>query len=373
MEVVEVNMTVLGDTFRARKVLVTGHTGFKGAWLTEWLRLLGARVTGFSLPPPTDPNLFDLLGLHRRIRHVEGDIRDPAALRRVVRSTRPDFVFHLAAQSLVRLSYAQPVETLVTNVLGTAHVLEAVRALNRRCAVIVVTSDKCYENRESVRGYRENDRLGGREPYSMSKACAELVTRSWRTSFFDGNSLVRVASVRAGNVIGGGDWAADRIVPDAIRALAKGRPVQVRNPQSRRPWQHVLEPLFGYLLLAARISREDADSDFCDAWNFGPAPRDARTVADLMDHVVAGWGGGRWVRRREKHPPHEAAMLALSSDKAARRLGWRPIWSFEQAVCETLEWYKTWAQKSCDLACYTDHQIEQYMAEAYDSGNHPVA
>jgi CDP-glucose 4,6-dehydratase len=338
----------LGAAYADRRVLVTGHTGFKGAWLTLWLARLGARVTGFALPPPTRPSLFEAAAVRGSCEHVEGDVRDGTALEATVRRCAPEIVFHLAAQALVRRSYEDPVETIETNVLGTARLLEALRSTRTRCAVVVVTSDKCYENRETDRPYEETDPLGGHDPYSASKGAAELVVTSWRRSFFPPERLwehgVALATARAGNVIGGGDWSPDRLVPDAIRALAAGDPVLVRNPASVRPWQHVLEPLGGYLQLGAALARAGAAdaSRLASAWNFGPRPEDARPVRDLTDALVAAWGTGSWRQAPSRVEVHEAKLLRLDVEKARRELGWAPRWRLKDAVQRTAEWYRAW-------------------------------
>ena len=333
----------LREAYAGKRVLVTGHTGFKGGWLTTWLASLDADVTGFALPPGTDPSLFEDARIAALCRHELGDVRDLTRLRALVREVRPEVVFHLAAQALVRLSYEMPLETLETNALGTAKLLEALRLERQRCAVVVVTSDKCYENRECVHGYREDDPLGGHDVYSMSKSAAELVAQSWRRSFFPPDRLaehgVALATARAGNVIGGGDWARDRIVPDAVRALSSGRAVPVRNPGAVRPWQHVLEPLGGYLLLGSQLLGGDAPR-FCEAWNFGPPLQSTRPVAEVVSAVVAAWGSGSWTSTPQPHGPHEAGVLRLSIDKAYARLGWSPRWTLGEAAARTMEWYR---------------------------------
>ena len=360
--------------YAGRRVFVTGHTGFKGAWLCEWLLTLGAEVTGYALPPPTRPALFDQLGLAPRLRHLTGDVRDREALGRAVADARPDFVFHLAAQPLVRLSYEQPVETYETNVMGTVHVLEAVRQAGHPCAVVAVTTDKCYENREWPHGYREEDPLGGYDPYSSSKGAAELAIAAYRRSYFSAaSSPVRLASARAGNVVGGGDWAADRIVPDCIRALQGGQTIPVRNRVATRPWQHVLEPLSGYLLLGAALSgrqpgafRFPADR-FAGAFNFGPGLTANRTVADLVQEVLRHWPG-RWEDRSDPQAVHEAKLLHLSTDKAFHLLQWQPVWPFAQTIAQTISWYR---QVSADAAAAPDltgRQIAEYTAAAAAQG-----
>lgn len=322
-----------------RSVLVTGHTGFKGAWLTLWLSKLGARVTGLALEPDTNPNLFDGLGLARDIDHHIADIRDKDRIAAILQAAKPDAAFHLAAQSLVRRSYAEPVDTWATNVMGTIHVLEALRALDRPSAAIMVTTDKVYENRDWEFGYRESDALGGHDPYSASKAGAEIAIASWRRSFFGSGHPVRIASVRAGNVIGGGDWAEDRIVPDLVRSLAKGQAIQVRNPRATRPWQHVLEPLDGYMRLAERLLDEPARADLEDAFNFGPGVEAERTVRELVETSLRHWPG-TWHDASDPNAPHEAKRLALAIDRARDRLGWTPRWDFEKTIAETIGWYR---------------------------------
>lgn len=347
--------------YRGKTVLLTGHTGFKGAWLAWWLRQLGARVVGFSLPPSDERSLFGLLGLDREIEHRTGDIRDPGALASLVRDTQPDFILHLAAQALVRESYADPIGTLTTNVVGTALLLEAARSLVKPCAIVVVTSDKCYENREWIHGYRESEAMGGHDPYSMSKACAELVSASWRRSYFGGAASVRVATARAGNVIGGGDWARDRIMVDCVAALVRSEPIPVRNPSARRPWQHVLEPLRGYLELGALLSAPDGGR-WAQAWNFGPEMASVRTVQELVAEAVRCWGAGGWLDARNPAAPHEAGLLALSIEKARFELGWHPTWSFEQAVRNTITWYRDWNAGRADARALCTEQITNYLA-----------
>ncbi len=335
-------------TFRGLPVLVTGHTGFKGSWLTLWLHRLGAKVTGYALPPATEPSLFRAAGVRDRLAtHHEADVRDRVTLRSAFAAAAPTVVFHLAAQPIVRRSYAEPFATLETNVLGTAAVLDTIREMGQRCAVVVVTSDKCYENREQGRPCRESDRLGAHDPYSASKAAAELVVEAYRLSFFPPAEAARhgvwVASARAGNVIGGGDWSADRIVPDCARAIAAGRPVRLRSAGAQRPWQHVLEPLGGYLTLAARLLQGDAPH-LAAEWNFGPRPGDEATVRDLVSALMKAWGTGSWVEEPEPGAPPEASALRLAIDGAARALDWRPRWSLDEAISRTACWYRRHAE-----------------------------
>lgn len=360
------------QAFRDKRVLVTGHSGFKGAWLCEWLLMLGAKVSGLSLPPDTQPSLFEQLRLSERMDSTFGDIRGPEVVRRMVRETRPDFVFHLAAQPLVRRSYREPVATWQTNVLGTIHVLEALRDLQQPCVAVFVTTDKCYENREWVYGYREEDALGGYDPYSSSKAASEMAIAAWRRSFLS-KSPVRVASARAGNVIGGGDWAEDRIVPDCARALSKEQPIKVRNPRATRPWQHVLEPLGGYLWLAARLASVDAAAAarLSGAFNFGPAHEGNRSVGELVEEILRHCPGS-WVDASDPAAVHEASLLQLSIDKAGALLGWAPVWSFAEAVRATMRWYFDVAGRSPADAGYaarlTRDQITAYTARARELG-----
>ena len=344
--------------WRGRRVFVTGHTGFKGSWLLLMLKELGAEVHGFALEPPTDPSMFDLLRLDESCDHTIGDIRDLGALDAAVRKARPDIVIHMAAQPLVRASYEYPVETYAVNVMGTVHLLEACRRAPDVRSIVVITTDKCYENYGWVWGYRENDRLGGADPYSNSKAACELVVDSYRRSFFGSGATAHLASARAGNVIGGGDFAADRLVPDAVRAFAAGEPLQIRNPLSVRPWQHVLEPLYGYLLLAERLY---ADADLAQGWNFGPRTDESAPVKEVADALARFWGeGAGWLQDPAEHP-HEAATLKLDSTKARVELGWEPRLSLAQALQQTAEWYR--APRSREhLSELTRQQIRAYLA-----------
>lgn len=354
-------VTGFGDFYRGRRVLVTGHTGFKGSWLSLWLQSLGAEVTGYALHPPTEPNLFELANVGEGMRSIIGDIRDLPALQQAMQAAQPEIVIHMAAQPLVRLSYQNPVETYSTNVMGTVHLLEAVRHTPGVKAVVNVTTDKCYENREWPWGYRENEPMGGHDPYSNSKGCAELVSAAFRSSFFNANSYaqhgVSIATARAGNVIGGGDWAADRLIPDILAAFAAGKPVRIRNPHGIRPWQHVLEPLRGYLTLAERLYQDGPD--YAEAWNFGPNDEDAKPVASIVAIMAEMWGqGANWQIDDGEHP-HEASYLKLDISKARRRLDWHPSWSLGVALEAISEWHKHWLSGG-DMKQLTLAQISRY-------------
>lgn len=329
--------------WKAKRVFLTGHTGFKGSWLSLWLTRLGASVGGFALDPPTEPSLFELCDVAGRLGgHRIADIRDLHALRVAMRAFAPEIVIHMAAQPLVRASYADPVGTYSTNVIGTVNLLEAVRATGGVKAVLVVTSDKCYEPRRETGGYREGDPLGGFDPYSSSKACAEIAAAAYRRSFFGSDGAPALATARAGNVIGGGDWADDRLVPDIIRGFCEGQKPLIRSPQAVRPWQHVLEPLSGYLTVCEALVSGLADAQ--GAWNFGPAPSDARPVAWVADRLAQLWGeGAAWRTDAAGNHPHEEPYLYLDTAKAASRLGYRPRWNLEAALVRVVSWYRAWA------------------------------
>jgi len=349
--------------FEGKKILITGHTGFKGSWLTLWLIKLGAKVIGYSLEPPTKPSLFEILNLKEKIVHIIGDIRDEEKLKNIFKKYKPEIVFHLAAQSLVRFSYKEPKLTYETNVIGTLNILEAVRETKSVRVVIIVTSDKCYENKEWVYGYRENDPLGGYDPYSSSKACAELVVEAYRNSFFNPKNYgkghqVALATVRAGNVIGGGDWQVDRLIPDCVKALSKGKPIKIRNPDAIRPWQHVLEPLSGYLILSQKMWEEP--TKYCEAWNFGPYEKDIATVKEIVEKVINLWGKGKYEVESDTQF-HEAGLLRLDISKAMIKLGWYPKWNLDIALEKTIKWYKMFYKGKEDMLRYSLQEIKSYI------------
>ena len=349
--------------WKGRNVLVTGHTGFKGSWLCLWLDALGSKVTGLALDPPTQPNLFQQAAVASSIRSVLVDIRDFPRLKAVVAECRPEVIIHMAAQSVVRRGYEDPIETYSSNVMGTVHLFEALRQLKHPCTVVNVTSDKCYENREFLWGYRENEPMGGHDPYSNSKGCAELVTSAFRDSYFPPESLgqhgVALASARAGNAVGGGDWTSDQLIPDLMRAFLAGSPCEIRNPCATRPWQFVLEPLRGYLMLAERLY-EDA-TKFASGWNFGPADSDARPVSWIAEKLARSWGNNASWRRDETTHPHEAHFLKLDASKAKALLNWHPVLPLHQALEWIVEWYRGY-QAGADLRRLTCSQIERYEA-----------
>ena len=343
-------------------VLLTGHTGFKGSWLSLWLQSMGAHVIGYALQPPTNPSLFDEAYVATGMTSIIGDVRDLEKLQSVFAEYKPEIVIHMAAQPLVRYSYVNPVETYSTNVMGTVHVLEAVRQCPNVKAVVNITTDKCYENREWAWGYRENEPMGGYDPYSNSKGCAELVTAAYRNSYFHPDHFkehgVALATARAGNVIGGGDWAEDRLIPDIMHAITQGEPVNIRNPHAIRPWQHVLEPLSGYLVLAQKLYTEGAS--YSEAWNFGPNDEDAKPVKWIVDNLTKAWGDGAcWTLDNGEHP-HEAHYLKLDCSKAKARLDWHPQWHLDKALNKIVDWQKQY-QQGVDVNALTLAQIENYL------------
>lgn len=358
MEMLELN--AFGDIYRRRRVLVTGHTGFKGSWLCLWLTALGAEVTGIALDPPSEPSHWDLLSLP--VKDHRADIRDEIAIRGILAAECPEIVFHLAAQPLVRRSYREPITTWATNVMGTAYVLEAVRHTPEVRAAVVVTTDKCYENREWPWPYREHDRLGGYDPYSASKASAELVTASYRSAFLKQPDAPLLATARGGNVIGGGDWSEDRLIPDLVRSFASREKLVIRSPRSTRPWQHVLDCLSGYLLVGHRLLTRDAGC--AEAWNFGPDEQGDRTVEQVLEDLAVGWPKLEWDVTASPQP-HESTLLKLDSSKAKMKLGWRPVWNYKEAIHRTASWYRDWLD--CGKVMSRD-DLAAYSAQAAASG-----
>ncbi len=361
----------MNPTFwQGKRIFLTGHTGFKGSWLALWLQLLGAEVTGFALEPPTDPSLFVVGRVGAGMRSVIGDVRDLGLLQKSMQDANPEIVIHMAAQPLVRYSYANPVDTYTTNVIGSVHVLEAVRNIIGVKAVINVTSDKCYENNEWLWGYRENEAIGGYDPYSNSKGCAELVTAAYRSSFFNSAEYskhgVAIASARAGNVIGGGDWAADRLIPDFIRAALADETVFIRSPDAIRPWQHVLEPLSGYLVLAEKLYTQG--EQFAEAWNFGPNDSDAKSVKWIVDQLVANWGDKASFKLEDTVVPgiHEAHFLRLDCSKARMNLGWKPQWGATETIKRTCAWYRAYYEGQ-DIRSFTLDEIKEYQTLSHAS------
>jgi len=347
--------------WRNKKVLLTGHTGFKGSWLALWLQKLHADVIGFSLSPPTIPNLFSIAKVQKDMIPITGDIRDFLLLKNVIMEYQPEIIIHMAAQSLVRYSYQHPIDTYSTNVMGTVNLLQAAREVGTVKSLVNVTSDKCYENKESLHSYQEQDTLGGYDPYSNSKACAELVTSAFRQSYYNNaDSLVRcgLASVRAGNVIGGGDWAQDRLIPDIIRAMIKSDPILIRHPQALRPWQHVLEPLQGYLQLAELLYTNP--TDYSEAWNFGPDDEDVKPVSWIVETIQHLWNTSVCSQLDQAPQPHEASLLKLDSTKAKKKLGWKPRWNLEKTLEETVNWYRSY-NAGHDMREITFAQINEYM------------
>jgi len=353
------------NIWKDKKVLITGHTGFKGSWLSIWLKMMGAEVVGYALEPYTVWDNFVITKLGNKITHVIGDVQDYNSLLDVFTKYEPEFVFHLAAQPIVRKSYLNPKETFDVNIGGVVNLMECCRLTEAVRIIVNITTDKCYENKEWIWSYRENDRLGGYDPYSSSKVGSEIVTTAYRQSFFNHKKIKEhgkaLASARAGNVIGGGDWQTDRLIPDCIRSLEKGEPINIRNPSAVRPWQHVLEPLSGYLLLAEKMYQNPGQ--YCEAWNFGPVEGSMKPVGEIADLVIQNWGEGSWQDQSEKNAPHETNILKLDISKVRNRLGWDPALSIEQAVTATVGWYKSYKEK--DMYRFCEQQIESYMSEGF--------
>lgn len=361
-------MTNFLETYKDKKVLLTGNTGFKGSWMSQWLLNLGAEVYGYALEPITEISLFNQLNLNKTTNVSFKDVRDLESLKTIVKEVQPDIIFHLAAQALVRESYVNPIYTIETNINGTMNVLEAVRQVGISTNIVVITSDKCYENKEWEHGYRENDPMGGYDPYSVSKGAAELIVSAWRNSYFNIDKYkehgVKLASARAGNVIGGGDWSDNRIIPDCMRALKNDEEIVVRNPLATRPWQHVLESLGGYLLLGSKLMNceESELSTYCSGFNFGPFSTSNKTVEVLVNEVIKSWGSGSWTYNKED-AFHEAFLLNLSIDKAYHLLQWRPSWGFEDTISNTVEWYKSSFENPKDIIETTNRQINNYTKD----------
>lgn len=354
------------DFWRGKRVFITGHTGFKGSWLSLWLQKLGSEITGYALNPPTAPSLFEIAKVAKGMRSIIADVRDIETLNRAMIDAKPDIVIHMAAQPLVRYSYLAPVETYATNVMGTVHLLEAVRITGGVRAVVNVTSDKCYENKEWLWGYRENEPMGGYDPYSNSKGCSELVTAAYRNSFFNtadyADHGVAIASGRAGNVIGGGDWASDRLIPDVLRAIEAGQGVNIRSPHAIRPWQHVLEPLSGYLTLAEKLYVEGPA--YAEGWNFGPADDDSKPVQWIVEQLTAQWGEGASWQLDQQPQPHEAHYLKLDCSKAKARLNWHPRWSLSETISSIVSWQKAWLAHA-NMQAITLDQISNYETKKH--------
>jgi len=347
--------------FKNKNVLVTGHTGFQGSWLSLWLKLLGSNVVGYALEPPTQPSLFEILSLEHDTKHIIGDLRDKEKLSDVINQNKPEIIFHLGAQALVRRSYKEPLETLETNIIGTANLLEAIRNCPSVKVVVIMTSDKCYDNTHNEHPHTETDPMGGFDMYSASKGAVELITSSYRNSFFKHGNLTRIATVRAGNVIGGGDWAEDRLIPDSIRALMKNQSIEIRNPNAKRPWQHVLESVSGMLWLAAKMSEEDK---FSEAWNFGPdVSSDSLQVEEIVKRTIKNWDSKSTIKMQNNSDVlYESEALLLDSSKANQRLGWKNVCSIDQALDETIEWYKTYYENNKDMKQFTINQIKNYIS-----------
>jgi CDP-glucose 4,6-dehydratase len=364
VELMELNK-LLSNVYKNKTILITGHTGFKGGWLTLWLESMGAKVIGYSLDPPTEPSFFQETGLSSRIVDIRGDILDQPKISQIVRRYHPNFIFHLAAQPLVRASYKNPLETFNVNVMGTVNVLESIRLSEIPLVCVCITSDKCYENKEWDYAYRENDPMGGHDPYSGSKGAAELVVASYRKSFFESNGSkpsCALSTARAGNVIGGGDWAEDRIVPDCVRSLVDGKTIKIRNSKAMRPWQFVLDPLFGYLWLAYKM--KEKPSEYSGAWNFGPYYSNNVDVRTLTEKIILEWGVGKWESTTWNNNLHEADFLKLDIAKSVTRLGWKPIYGIDEAIRKTIEWYRTDYDGVEDMYKFSLGQIETYMRDS---------
>ena len=349
-------------TFKNKKILITGHTGFKGSWLTHWLLIMGANVTGFSKDIPTKPSLFDSLKNSKRIDHIKGDITNPKLIKKIISKVKPDYIFHLAGQSIVANSFTDTVETWQTNTLGTVNVLNSLKYLNKKCSVVMVTSDKCYENVEWLWGYKETDKLGGHDPYSASKASAELAINSFYKSFFKSNSKIRIASARAGNVIGGGDWSNYRIIPDCIKSWSKKRVAMIRNPNSYRPWQHVLEPIVGYLYLATRLNQENDLNG--ESFNFGPKSSEKIEVKHLVKLMSKKWLKSKWKIQKSSINIKESVALKLNCEKANMMLEWEPALNINHTIDMTIDWYKKFYYKKSDINSFTTNQINDYISIA---------
>lgn len=360
MENVEVKSLIKPEFWKNKRVFLTGHTGFKGGWLSLWLKSLGSIVKGYALEPDTEPNLFSVANISEEMKSVIADVRELDTLRTNMQSFAPDILIHMAAQPLVRYSYDEPVETFSTNVMGTVNVLESARNCPSLKAIVNVTTDKCYENKEWVWGYREDEPMGGHDPYSSSKACAELVTSAYQRSFFNIEWSPSLASVRAGNVIGGGDWADDRLIPDILRAFEKNNPVIIRNPLSTRPWQHVLEPLSGYLVLAQHLYEQGHEYD--EGWNFGPNDTDVKPVSWILDEMVNIWGQDAQWEIDDKNHPHEAGYLKLDCSKARARLAWQPTWNLSKTLNKIVCWQKAW-QQGADMKVHCYNEIQEYTKD----------
>jgi CDP-glucose 4,6-dehydratase len=364
MENMVADSMINSEFWKGKKVFLTGHTGFKGSWLSIWLNSMGAVVKGYGLKPATNPNLFTIAGIEGLVESDINDIRDYSALCSSILKFAPDIVFHMAAQPLVRASYEKPLETYETNVMGTANLLEAVRQCSSVKAVVNITTDKCYENNEWVWGYKETDPMGGRDPYSSSKGCSELVTASYRESFLKGANI-GVATARAGNVIGGGDWAEDRLIPDILRSFEASKPVIIRNPDATRPWQHVLEPLSGYLMLAEQLFINPGE--FSEGWNFGPYDRDVRPVDWILDQMTTLWPGASW-RLDQDDNPHEATLLKLDISKASAMLGWAPTWDLNVTLGRIVRWHKCWLE-GADMRVECINEINEFTKDMKHANN----